>query len=108
LIKTFYAISGYTHVIFFSSPPPQSLANTTADTTGRRPINSSRTVSQICVFGTDPALKERDVTHEFCLNKGVLWAFDAPTNDIGQLDSSHKIASGVVCVSLVGLFIRFY
>jgi hypothetical protein len=32
------------------------------------------------------------------LNKGALWAFDAPTNDIGQLDISHKIASGVVCL----------
>lgn len=47
-------------------------------------------------------------THECCLNKGALWAFDAPTSDIGQLDSSHQIASGVVCVSLVGLFILLY
>jgi hypothetical protein len=35
---------------------PQSLPDTTGNTAERRPINPSGTVSQICVFGTDPAL----------------------------------------------------
>jgi len=81
-------------------PPPHSLTDTTADTTDPPPINPSRRVTNVRLWKTLPWRHKLPHMNVVCINGRFGLSMRRPV--IWPTDSSHKIAIGVVCVSLVG------